>query len=106
MREHCDVAGVWEESSEGSIGLRLRAAADEHFGYVVGRAKREEDRGAVDGVRDLDAVRDVGEDGLGVGLDVVDDSLVTCDHEYTPIWKSECTMGTVAVSEDQFSASW
>ena len=69
----------------GRERVRRGAAADEDFGRVVGRGEREEDRRAVDGVRDADIVWDVGENRLRVGFNVIDDRLVVGDDEHLAV---------------------
>ena len=74
-------------------GIDGRATTHEDLGDEVGRGEWQEDRGTVDRVRHTDVVRDVREDGLGVGLDVVDDRLIVRHHEHLPIGQGEHAIG-------------
>lgn len=67
------------------------AAADEDLGGEERRVQRQEGGAAVEGVGHAHAVGDVGEDGLGVLLDVVDDGLVVGNHEDAAVGESEDT---------------
>ncbi len=74
-------------------GIDVRAAAHGHFGDDVRRRERQEDRGAIDRVRDTDIVRNVREDRLGVRLDIVDDRLVVRHHEHLSVVQRESATG-------------